>query len=333
MDKMSADSHRVKVVLAAPSAHQEEIKMLTDAGTKVKLMPDPTQEQLIEECKDASAIIVGIAEIKERLIKEAKKLIIITRHGVGYDNVDVKAATREGIFVTNTPAVNAQTVAEYTLGSILSLVRKIATADAGMKSGGWRKKEYWGVELKGKRMGIIGLGQIGSRVAMLARSFGMDVLACDPYVSQDKANSLGVRLVDMGTLLTEADVVSLHVNLTEGTRRLIDKKKLSLMKKSAYLINVARGEVVDEKALYEALKNEKIAGAALDVFKEEPPADYSIVKLPNVLATPHIAAWTEEVRRRMATVAAEQVIMALKGERPTHAVNSPSSPRIEELSL
>lgn len=223
---------------------------------------------------------------------------IIARHGVGYDNVDIETATQEGICVTNTPAVNAQAVAEYTFGLILSLTRKITSADTVMKSGGWRKKEYWGIELKGKIMGIIGFGHIGSKVAILAKGFGMRVLACDPYVSQNKASPVGVELVDMDSPLVKSDVVSLHVNLSEQTKGLIGKRELARMKKRAYLINVARGEVVDEKALYEALKNGSIAGAALDVFKEEPLLDYSIVKLPHVLATPHIAAWTEEARRR-----------------------------------
>lgn len=295
---MNFHSKKCKVVIAAPSAHNEQITMLTSAGAQVKVLPNPTEAELIEESRNASAIIVGIAKITDKIIKEATQLKIIARHGVGYDNVDIETATQEGICVTNTPAVNAQVVAEYTFGLILSLTRKITSADTVMKSGGWRKKEYWGIELKGKIMGIIGFGHIGSKVAILAKGFGMRVLACDPYVSQNKASPVGVELVDMDSLLVKSDVVSLHVNLSEQTKGLIGKRELARMKKRAYLINVARGEVVDEKALYEALKNGSIAGAALDVFKEEPPLDYSIVKLPHVLATPHIAAWTEEARRR-----------------------------------
>lgn len=326
---MSVNSKKFKVVIAAPSVHNEQIKMLSSAGAQAKILPNPTEAELIEESRNASAIIVGIAKITDRIIKEAKQLKIIAKHGVGYDNIDVETATHRGILVTNTPTVNAQTVAEYTFGLILSLSRKITDAGAGMKSGGWRKEEYWGVELNGKIMGIIGFGHIGYKVAILAKGFGMDVLACDPYVSQNKASSLGVRLVNMDTLLAKSDVVSLHVDLNEQTKGLIGERELARMKKSAYLINVARGEVVDERALYEALKKGRIAGAALDVFKEEPPSDYSIAKLANILATPHIAGWTEEARRRMGVVAAEQVIMTLKGKRPTHAVNFPPDPEIK----
>ena len=322
---------KFKVVLAAPSAHEEEIEMLRKEGGEVKFIPTPSQEELIKECKDADALIVGIAEVTGNLIKQSKKLKIIARHGAGYDNIDVKTATEEGIFVTNTPGVNIQSVAEFTFGLILSLVRNIASADANMKSGGWRKESYWGIELKGKTIGVIGFDKIGRKVGMLARCFGMEVLAYDPYIPEEEISKAGAKKVDLETLLAGSDIISLHVPLTDKTRGLIGEKEISQMKKGAYIVNVSRGKVVDEKALYKALVNRQIAGAALDVFSEEPPVDYSLIKLPNVVATPHIAAWTEVAKRKMALTAAEQVIMTLKGKVPTYSVNSPVAPRIKTI--
>jgi len=322
---------KFKVVLAAPSAHEEEIKMLKKGGGVVKFIPTPSKEELIEECKDADALIVGIAEVTEELIKQSNKLKIIARHGIGYDNIDVKTATEEGIFVTNTPGVNIQSVAEFTFGLILSLVRNIASADVNMKSGGWRKKDYWGIELEEKTIGIIGFGKIGRRVGILAKCFGMKVLAYDPYISEEKISKVGAKKVNIENLLANSDIISLHVPLTGETDGLIGEREISLMKKEAYLINVSRGKIVQEKALYKALVDKQIAGAALDVFSEEPPVDYSLIKLPNVVATPHIAAWTETARKRMALTAAEQVIMALQRRVPTYSVNSPVNPRIKVI--
>lgn len=319
-----ASRKKFRVLITAPSVIEEEVTLLEKAGAKVQILSSQNTDEVIEHIRDKQALIVGVLNVTEEMIKQGQKLQIIAKHGTGYDNIAVAAATDNGIYVTNTPGANAWSVAEYAFGLILALVRKIPRAEANMKSGGWREENLWGYELYKKKIGIIGFGHIGNKVAKIAtRGFGMEVLVTDPYIPDEKIAAMGGKSVELDTLLKESDIVSIHSELTKETEKLIGEKELSLMKKDSYLINVARGPIVDKRALYNALKEKTLGGAAVDVFHEEPPSNYSLVNLPNVVATPHIAAWTKEARTRMALRAAKQVIHVMEGKRPEYPVNEP----------
>jgi D-3-phosphoglycerate dehydrogenase len=283
------------------------------------------QEELVKEAGDAHAFIVGSARITREIIENAKYLKIIARRGVGYERIDLEAATRRGIFVTNTPGVNAQSVAEFTIGLVLSLCRRISQTNSLFKSGSikWvERKKYIGMELDGKTIGIIGFGNIGRRVAKIAKGIGMNVLVFDPYIDNRVAEDMGVKIVCLDDLLKESDVVTIHVPLTEETRGMIGYRELSLLKKNSIIVNTSRGGIVDEDALYRCLVDGRIAGACLDVFEEEPP-DFAkpLYRLENVIVTPHIAGTTSESRRRGTELVIEQVRKALSGEIPPFIVN------------
>lgn len=265
------------------------------------------------------------------VIAAGERLRVIGRAGTGVDNIDLAAATRRGVLVVNAPTGNTVAVAEHTLGLMMALARHIPRADATMEAGQWAKKQLQGVELQGKTMGLLGLGRIGSAVARRARAMEMTVLAYDPFVTEERAASLGVQLVPLETLLAQADFVSLHVPLTSQTRGMIGRQELVRMKPSARLVNTARGGLVDEAALLEALNAGRLAGAALDVFEQEPPEDNPLLGHPRVVATPHIAASTAEAQRDAALEVARQVVDVLAGRAPRHPVNAPAlSP--EELA-
>jgi D-3-phosphoglycerate dehydrogenase len=280
------------------------------------------EKELLKIIKDIDGIIVGTDNITSEIIKSGRNLKIIAKHGIGLDNIDLKAATENSIVVTYTPHANAESVTDLTIGLILSIARHIPMAHSSTKQGRWERPKFLGTEVYGKTLGIIGLGEIGYRVAKRVRGFDMRILAYDPYVSQEKANEVSAKLVDLETLLKESNFVTLHAPLTDKTRGMIGKKELSLMKKTAYLINTARGALVDEKALYEALKNKEIAGAAVDVYSEEPPStDFPLFKLDNVVVTPHIAAYTKEAISRMDQIVAEDIVRFFCGERPLYVAN------------
>ncbi|MEM1524700.1 MAG: hydroxyacid dehydrogenase [Nitrososphaerales archaeon] len=288
------------------------------ADIEIGLNRPYTEEELIEKIKDVDAIIVTSREkITKRVIEAANKLKIISKFGAGYENIDIKAATEKNIIVTRTTALNADAVAEFAIGLMLSLLRKIPFAMNHLKSGKWRGEETLGNDLKGKTIGIIGFGAIGSKVAMKLKGFEVRILAYDPYVSNEKAKEIGVQLVNLETLLRESDIVTIHTALTNETRKMIGEKQLKIMKPSAYLINTARGEVIDEKALYYALKENRIAGAALDVFEKEPPSlNNPLFQLNNIIVTPHCAGSTKETRERVLAKAAMNVVNVLEGRLP-----------------
>jgi D-3-phosphoglycerate dehydrogenase / 2-oxoglutarate reductase len=261
------------------------------------------------------------SRITSEVLDAARALRIIGRPGVGVDNVDLEAATRRGIVVMNSPVGNLVSTAELTMALLMAVARNVAQADASMKAGRWDRKSFTGVELQGKRMGVVGLGRIGREVAHRCRTLGMEVVAYDPFVSAAAAETHGVPLLPLADLLRTADFITLHTTLTRETRHLIGKEALAVVKPGVRLINAARGELVDEEALLAALDAGRVAGAALDVHAAEPPTDWRLAQHPKVVATPHVGAATAEAQERVGTDIALQVRDYLKGGLIQHAVN------------
>ena len=272
-------------------------------------------------------------QVDEALLAAAPKLRVIGRAGVGVDNIDAEAATRRGIVVMNTPGANAVAVAELTLALMLALARELPRANAALHAGKWEKKSLSGAELRGKTLGILGLGRIGLEVARRARAFGMALLGHDPFVAPAVAREHEVRLVPVEELFRASDYLSLHVGLTPQTHRIVNAQTLTLMKPSARIINCARGELIDTQALAAALHEKTIAGAALDVFEQEPLRDSPFFGMPNVLLTPHIAGSTAEAQEAVGIQIAEQVRAYLKLGVVQNAVNSPSLTHEQYLAL
>jgi D-3-phosphoglycerate dehydrogenase/(S)-sulfolactate dehydrogenase len=285
------------------------------------LLGPRTEDQLIELLRGVEGAIASTDSFTARVLNASPQLRVISRTGVGYDAIDLDAATARGIVVCNTPGVNRHAVAEWTLALMLYCARNMGANMAEVRRGGWRRSH--GVDLAGKTLGIVGLGTIGKEVAQRARAFEMTILACDVAEDAQFAEEHDVRYVPMNRLLTESDFVTLHLFLDAGSRHLIDAARLALMKPTAYLINTSRGGVVDTRALYEVLRGQRIAGAALDVFEEEPLApDSPLRELDNLYLSPHTAGSTRDARARSGALAAENLIRALQGRRPLHVVNA-----------
>ncbi len=319
-------------VLVADPLEEAGIQLLNEVG-EVDVRTKLSEDALCEIVGNYDALVVRSGtKVTRRIIEHGVKLKVIGRAGVGVDNIDVEAATERGIFVVNAPSSVTTATAEHTFALLLALMRKIPAAFQSLREGKWERTKFVGSQLQGKTMGIIGLGRIGTQVARYAKAFGMRVIGCDPFISEERARQLGIELRELDDLLREADIVSLHVPLTKETRKMIDARAISLMKDGAILVNVARGGVVDEEALYEALVSGKLAGAALDVFEQEPPKEDSIsaklVQLENVVATPHLGASAKEAQEEAAIEVAKQVLAVLRGEFPTTAVNLPPIPPI-----
>jgi D-3-phosphoglycerate dehydrogenase len=277
-----------------------------------------TEERLSELLADVDGAIVGVVPLTARVLDHAPKLKIIAAHGVGVDHIDLQAAARAGVVVANCPGANDQAVADLTIGLMISLARQIPLVDQDVRSGKWGR--YEGSELWKKSVGLIGLGRIGRGVARRALGFDMQVLAYDPYVDDQQARAIGVRMASLDEVITAADFVSLHTPLTEETRHLIGKQQLEQMKPSAFLINTARGGLIDEEALYEALVGGKLAGAGLDAFAVEPPVGSPLLGLKNVVLTPHIGAHTKEAIERVGMLAAQNVVHVFRTGEPIHRV-------------
>jgi len=292
---------------------------------EVDVLLDLSAEELLEKIGDYDGLIIRSAtQVTAGVIGRADNLKAIGRAGIGVDNIDIEAATKRGVIVANAPESNTVAAAEHTLGLMLAAARRIPAADASLKGGEWKRSAFKGVEVREKTLGLVGLGHVGAIVARGALGMGMKVLAYDPYVSEDRMRSMNVgRAETTDEVFENADFVSLHVPRTPQTIGLVNEESLGKMKPTAYLINVARGGIVDEAALYEALKNGVIGGAALDVFAEEPTTESPIFSLPNVVVTPHLGASTAEAQDRAGITAAEQVAAALKGRVPMHAINAP----------
>lgn len=278
-----------------------------------------TEQDLISCMREVDAVLVTAkAPITAEVIRAATKLKVIGKYGVGVESVDLDAATARGIPVTYTPGVNQDTVAEYTIGLMLATVRKIPFSMETLRQGGkWRNEKFFGLEIKGSTIGIVGLGRIGSLVAEKIRSFGVRLLAYDPYISTEKAAELGAQSVDFPTLLKIADIITLNLPYTRETFHLIGEKELRQMKPTSYLINTGRGQLVDEPALIRALKEGWIAGAGLDVFEQEPlERDHPFLSMENVVVTPHIGGSSITARTRLVRTAVENVVRVLRGEMP-----------------
>ncbi|HHU87237.1 MAG: phosphoglycerate dehydrogenase [Pelotomaculaceae bacterium] len=284
-----------------------------------------TEDELLEVIGECDGIIVRSAtKVTARVLENAPKLKVVGRAGVGVDNIDITAATTRGILVVNAPGGNTIAAAEHTIAMMMSMARKIPQANASLKAGKWDKKSYMGVEVRDKVLGVIGLGRIGSAVAKRAQGLEMKVVAYDPYITEENAGLLGIKLLPLDDLLQLADFITVHLPLSKESKYILGERAFSLMKDGARIINCARGGVVDEKALYEALKSGKVAGAALDVFEQEPNTDSPLFELDNFIATPHLGASTSEAQLCVACDVAEEIVAALKGGFVKNTVNIPS---------
>jgi len=316
-------------VLVSDDLSADGVAILRRAGLEVDVQVGLKPEQLEAIIGGYDALAVRSAtKVTARLLEKASRLRVVGRAGVGVDNVDLEAATRRGVVVMNTPGGSSVTVAELTLAHMLALSRHVAQATASVKSGRWEKKRFQGHELHGKTLGVVGIGNIGSVVVQRCQALGMKVLAYDPFISAEAAAKLGVTLVSLEELWPRADVISLHVPLTEQTRNLVNAATLAKMKKGALLVNCARGGVIDELALAEALRAGHLGGAALDVFEKEPVApDHPLLQLESFICTPHLGASTEEAQAAVAIAIAEQLVAFLTQGVAQNALNLPSLPR------
>ena len=323
----------MKIVLAEKVSPATLAVFAAEQGWEV-LTHDKLPDGLPAALADADALVVRSAvQVDDVLMQHAPKLRVIGRAGVGVDNIDADAATRRGIVVMNTPGANAVAVAELTIGLMVALARKLPTANTTMHAGKWEKKNLQGVELRGKMLGILGLGRVGIEVARRARGFGLEIVGSDPFVSAAVARENGIRLVTNEELFAEADYLTLHVGLTPQTMGIINAKTLATMKKGVRIINCARGELVEEAALVDALKSGQVGGAALDVFTVEPPKHSPYADLDNVILTPHIAGSTAEAQEAVGVQIAMQVREYLKLGVVQNAVNLPSLTHEEYVKL
>jgi len=321
-------------LLVSDSLSEKGLAILKkEKGIDVTVKTGLSPQELIKEIVKYDALLVrSSTKVTAPVIKAAKNLKVIGRAGVGLDNVDIKAATEKGIIVMNSPGGNTISTAEHAIGLLFALARLIPQAYQSLRQGLWEKKKFIGVEINGKTLGVIGLGRIGLEVARRAKGFGMKVLAYDPFISAEKAHAFRIELVKLKDIFSQADFITIHTSLTNQTRHMINAKAISQMKDGVRIINCARGGIVDEKALYEALKSKKVAGAALDVFEKEPAKDSPLFTLNNVVVTPHLGASTLEGQESVAIEIVRQVVDALNGKILRNAVNVPSvDPEVYEI--
>ncbi|MBA7503017.1 D-3-phosphoglycerate dehydrogenase [subsurface metagenome] len=315
----------MKVLVADPIAEQG-IKFLAEhAQVDVKLKLKP--EELKAIINDYDALIVrSETKVSAEIIESGKNLKVIGRAGIGVDNIDVDTATKKGVVVLNAPTGNTVAAAEHTIGLMLALARNIPKANAQLKSGIWQRGKLVGTELRNKTLGIIGLGNVGSEVAKRAQGFEMRVIAYDPFISAHYAKTGKIALVPLEKLFQEADFITLHTPLTQATKNLIGAEEIEKMKPTTYVINCARGGLIDEEALFKAIEEGKLAGAAFDVFSTEPATDSILFKTDKIIVTPHLGASTVEAQVNVAKDVAEQVLTVLRGEFSKYSVNMPHIP-------
>lgn len=290
-------------------------EILEKNGLQITYEPEITADQILEKIENFEVIIVrSRTKITKDMIEKANKCQIIARVGVGLDNIDQAAAKEKNIRVINAVEGAMNAVAELVIGLMLSLAREIPRADREVRNGNWIKKELMGTELRGKYLGIIGLGNIGKRLGRLARALNMNIIGYDVVpIDEEFSSEVGLMKADLGTLLSSSDYVSLHVPLLDSTKHLINAEKMNTMKNTSRIINTSRGGVIDEEALYEFLKDGKLGGAALDVFEVEPATSNKLASLPNFISTPHMGAQTKEAQSLAANVIAEKIIQILRG--------------------
>jgi D-3-phosphoglycerate dehydrogenase len=315
-------------ILVSDSLSKQGVEILQKAGFTVDVKTKLPKEELLKEIKQYDGLVVRSGtKVTAEVIAAGDKLKVIGRAGSGLDNVDTQAASRRGIVVMNTPGGNTVTTAEHTMAMIFAMTRRIPQATASMKSGKWEKEKFMGVELYNKTLGVVGIGQIGGYLAKLAQGISMNVIAYDPYLAEDRAKKMGVELVELMDLFRRADIVSVHTPLTQETRSLINTEVISQMKPGVMIVNCARGGIVNETDLYEALKSKHVAAAAFDVFDEEPvKPDHPLLTLENFICTPHIGASTGEAQENVAISIAEQIVDYFTKGVARGAVNIPSVP-------
>ena len=313
-------------VLVSETIAKEGLELLraeAEVDVRTGLSPDELKEILPQY---HALVARSETKVTPDVIAAGTYLQVVGRAGVGVDNIDVDSATARGIAVVNAPSGNIVAAAEHTMALMLALARNVPQAHASLTQGEWARRAFMGVEVRGKVLGIVGLGRVGSEVARRAKSFAMRLLSFDPFVSAEYAANLEVELTTLDSVLAESDFVTLHTPLSDSTRHLIDKASLAKMKPGARLINVARGELINEEDLLNALEECHLAGAALDVFAQEPPGDSKLLKNSRVIATPHLGASTEEAQREVSIEVAEQVLAVLRGESARYSVNVPFLP-------
>jgi D-3-phosphoglycerate dehydrogenase len=304
------------------SFSDKPLKMLSERDYKIERNNTGRpyeKEEMLKLIRDIDGIIIGIDELSAEIIEEANALKVISKYGIGLDNIDINMATNKKIIVTSTPTANVDAVADLAFGLILSLARRIPEADKKTKSGKWEKiigKSVWE-----KTLGVIGLGKIGRQVVKRAKGFEMNILAFDIFEDKKFTQKYGIKYVDLEKLLRKSDYISIHIPLNDATRGMISYEELEKMKKDAFLINTSRGGIVDEEALYDALRINKLRGAALDVYNNEPLRESPLKELDNVIMTPHIGAYTEEAIENMSIQAAQNLIDVLEGKEPQNRVN------------
>jgi D-3-phosphoglycerate dehydrogenase / 2-oxoglutarate reductase len=315
----------MKKILISDTIDKRCLDILSSSGFIVDYSPDLSSNDLINKVKDANALVVrSSTQVNSELIDHMQKMEIIGRAGTGVDNIDVTAATRKGILVMNTPGGNTISAAEHTMALMLAMCRNISQSNKAIHEAKWERKKYQGTELLGKTLGLIGLGKIGKEVAKRSKAFGMNILAFDPLVSDEAADEIGVKLVEFNELISKSDILSLHSPLIEKTKYIISEAVLSKTKPGVKILNCARGGLIDEKALLNALNSGRVSAAGLDVFENEPP-DFSndeLIKHPAVVCTPHLGASTEEAQRKVAEQISNQITDYFKNSIKSGAVNA-----------
>ena len=321
-------------VLVSDNLSQKGVEILKKAGLDVEVKTGMKPDELAENISNYHGLIVRSAtKVTSKIIDAASNLRVIGRAGSGLDNVDITAATKKGVVVMNTPGGNTITTAEHTIALMFALARQIPQATASMKQGKWEKKKFMGVELFNKTLGVVGIGNIGSQVAKRAQGFAMNVIAYDPFLSEEKAEAMGVERVSLEELFRRSDFITIHTPITVETRNMINKETIKKMKDGVRIINCARGGIINEKDLYDALTEGKVAGAALDVFEKEPPENNPLLTLDNVISTPHLGAATKEAQENVAIAIAEQIADYLVRGTIRNAVNFPSIPADQVAKL
>lgn len=304
------------------SASKKPLEMLEEKGYEI--IKNETGKPLNERemlllIKDVDGIIIGIDKLNVEIIRQTCNLKVISKYGVGVDNIDIKAATEQGIIVTNTPMANIDAVADITFALMLALARRIPEANRETKAGNWKK--FIGTSVWRKKLGVIGLGKIGRQVVKRAQGFEMEILCYDIIQDEEFARQFGVRYVDLEVLLKESDYITIHAPLSDATRNMIGYKELEMVNENSFIINTSRGGIIDESALYDALKNNKIKGAGLDVYEKEPPENSPLMELEKVIMLSHNGAYTEEAIANMGIESAQNLIDVLEGREPKNRTN------------
>ncbi|MDQ7788046.1 MAG: phosphoglycerate dehydrogenase [Thermodesulfovibrionales bacterium] len=321
-------------VLISDNISTKCVDILKTAGLKVDVKTGMSPDQLKACIGDYHGLVIRSAtKVTADILEAAKNLKVIGRAGSGLDNVDKTAATKKGVVVMNTPGGNTITTAEHTIALMVSLARQIPQATMSMKSGRWEKKKFMGVELFKKTLGVVGIGNIGSQVARRMQAFSMNIIAFDPFLSEEKAKDMGVEKVSLKELFKRADFITIHTPLTPETKNLINKKVIETMKPGVRIVNCARGGIINEKDLYDALVEGKVAGAALDVLEKEPPENNPLLTLDSVITTPHLGASTREAQENVAVAVAEQIVDYLVHNTIRNAINFPSIPSDQVAKL